>query len=103
VGLLAIVLLADLKSGNPRHILLTVLLSFIATISLRFGMGDFKLWLVLLISQSSIVLSYLYCTLVLLASVAAILLSLMRGNRLTGSMPFAPVILLPFTALYLAI
>lgn len=101
--LLGVTLLLDRHSLGVGVVLISITTALALTILLRFGMGDFKLALALLISQSSLILTSQYLVFVIAMATLAVIVALIGRVEITGSIAFAPVILLPFTAIYLAI
>lgn len=101
--LLGVTLLLDRHSLGVAVVLISITTALALTILLRFGMGDFKLALALLISQSSLILTSQYLVFVIAMATLAVIVALIGRVEITGSIAFAPVILLPFTAIYLAI
>lgn len=101
--LLGATLLLDRHSLGVAVVLISITTALALTILLRFGMGDFKLALALLISQSSLILTSQYLAFVIAMATLAVIVALIGRVEITGSIAFAPVILLPFTAIYLAI
>lgn len=101
--LLGVTLLLDRHSLGVAVVLISITTALALTILLRFGMGDFKLALALLISQSSLILTSQYLAFVIAMATLAVIVALIGRVEITGSIAFAPVILLPFTAIYLAI
>lgn len=96
-------LIFDIHNIEIWMTLIFICLALIATLIIRLGMGDFKLIVVLLITQSAIVVSLQYLSLFLMTATATICISILTRKGLTGSVAFGPTILLPFTAIYLAI
>lgn len=101
--LFALVLLLDRHSLGITAIALTFLATLVLMLALRCGMGDVKLSLSLLLSQSAIICTVQYLTLVTVTATLTLLVALICGSRVNGSIAFAPALVLPFAAIYLAI
>jgi Flp pilus assembly protein protease CpaA len=97
------VLFIDCHSAGA---LLTISVAAIVTtifLLAKVGMGDVKLFLVLVFTQGSLVISIRYLQLVIFIMVITVLAAKAARGNISGSVAFAHVILLPFLALYLAI
>jgi Flp pilus assembly protein protease CpaA len=83
--------------------LLSAVVSIFCFLLLKIGMGDLKLWLVLIATEGAIVLSMDF--LLRAFAIAALLVAVtsIRRGTMKGSIAFAPVLLLPFLSLYLGI
>ena len=101
--LLALTLLFNTNNSSVGLRFISIALALFLSITLRFGMGDLKLITVLLLTQSSIILSMQYLSLFLATASLAVIAALVSSRGVKGSLAFGPVILLPFTAIYLAI
>ena len=105
--LFSLLLLIDSRSLSIRTTVIAIAVTLVLTISFRIGGGDFKLFSLLIISQGQLILSREYFQLLTLCISASLLLTtlhaLMRNRPLGGSVPLAPAILAPFTAIYLDI
>jgi uncharacterized membrane protein len=96
-------LLFDLNSSSFQSALLASVISIHAFIGLKIGMGDLKLWIALIATQSALVLSeaFLVRAVVIAGLLAAA--NYLRIGRRSDSIAFAPVLLIPFLSLYLGI
>ena len=105
--LLGIVLLFDSVTAHLIGFLVASALTLLITYVGKIGAGDVKLFLVLIATSGSLVLSQQYFLGMALVSLCLLLASLfnMRRKGIEGlnSIAFAPSILIPFLALYLAI
>ena len=101
--LLGILLLADPHSSSIASTLPPIALSIAFGLLGRFGAGDIKLFIVLLLTSSPLVLNLQYIQGMALASFASVVLSLLALGRQSKMIAFAPAILLPFLYIYLAI
>lgn len=105
--LLSIALLFDTVTAELSGFLIAssacVLIAYIG----KMGVGDVKLFLALTATSGSLVLTQRYflgmAVISLFALVASIAIARLRGLRKPRSIAFAPSILIPFLALYLAI
>ncbi|CAB4884724.1 unannotated protein [freshwater metagenome] len=98
---LAAVLISD---SHTLSILMTLLYTVIAlalSILINLGMGDFKLVVVLLLTQSAVLISHQYFSLFLACASLTLVTSTLARKGIKGSVAFGPTILLPFTAIYL--
>jgi Flp pilus assembly protein protease CpaA len=68
----------------------------------KFGMGDIKLLLALSVAAGRVVVSSFFLIYLCLTALALVLFNAIRTKGLRGQIPFAPAILLPFLARYLA-
>lgn len=105
--LLAFLLLFDsITSQLIRFLLASVICLLIAYVG-KVGAGDVKLFLVLVATSGSLVLTLNYFLGMALISlcvlVASFLSTGLKGHQSPRSIAFAPSILIPFLALYLAI
>ena len=101
--ILFVILLSDLNVSPAPKTIYALISSTLIAFLLRVGAGDLKLFLVLLFTQGGVLLTQQYLTLFMLSATALAALSIAITRGKVGSMAFGPVILLPFTALYLAI
>jgi Flp pilus assembly protein protease CpaA len=101
--LLGILLLADPHSSSIISTLPVIALSIALGLRGRFGAGDIKLFIVLLLTSSPLVLNLQYLKGMALISFASVVLSLLALGRQAKMIAFAPAILLPFLNIYLAI
>lgn len=93
---------------NPHGMRVEVLLMGIAVLTLltlisSLGGGDFKLLLVLLISQGSLVMSLAYLQIFLFVAFIQVVIFALIRKGFQGAIPLAPSILAPFLLCYLAI
>ncbi len=100
---LAILLLLEphlsLSNASIPAIILTITFGTLA----RFGAGDIKLFIVLILTASPVVTMAAYFQGMALVSMASILISRLISGTNARTIAFAPALLLPFLALYLAI
>jgi Flp pilus assembly protein protease CpaA len=101
--LLGFLLLADPHGSSTASTLPAIALSIAVGLLGRFGAGDIKLFIVLLLTSSPLVLNLQYLKGMALASFATVGLSLLALGRRAKMIAFAPAILLPFLNIYLAI
>lgn len=105
--LLAVSLLFDSVTAQLIGFLVASVFSILIAYVGQIGAGDVKLFLVLIATSGSLVLSQQYFLGMALISLCALLASFlnMRRKGIKGlySIAFAPSILIPFLALYLAI
>jgi Flp pilus assembly protein protease CpaA len=91
--------------SHPGAVTLTAsiaLLSLPLCALFRIGMGDYKLWLSMLLTQAGMILSLRFLNLFTFALLFAFILAAVRG-QLRGAIAFGPVLIFPFIVLYLAI
>ena len=102
-ALLAVLLLID---SNPSSIFVALPIVFI-TLAVgylgKIGAGDVKLFLALLLTSTSIILSVRYFLGMALVSGILVVASLILWGSRGKMIAFAPALLLPFLDLYLAI
>ena len=89
--------------ANSTIVTLSLIFALALTLLCRIGMGDFKLWSVLLITNGNLILTLRYFNYFALATIVLLMIFLIRNRNLNGSAPFAPVILAPFLLVYLGI
>lgn len=105
--LLALTLLCDSVFADFRGFLTALIATFLIAYLGKVGAGDVKLFLALVATSGNLVLSQNYFLGMALTS-AVLLLTSVINSRLKGishpaAIAFAPSILIPFLALYLAI
>jgi Flp pilus assembly protein protease CpaA len=91
---------------RPSSLLTTIswiAISIVTFHLIRIGMGDLKLWIVLVLTQGQIVLSIDYLHRLVLTAVLVVCVFWLKVGTLRGAIAFAPVLLIPFISLYLAI
>ncbi len=96
-------LLLDVNSSSLQSALLASVISICAFIGLKIGMGDLKLWLALLATQSALVLSVVFLSRAVVIAGLLVAANYLRIGRKSTSIAFAPVLLIPFLSLYLGI
>lgn len=96
-------LLLDLNSSSLQSALLASVSSICAFTGLKIGMGDLKLWLALLATQSALVLSVVFLSRAVVIAGLLVAANYLRIGRKSTSIAFAPVLLIPFLSLYLGI
>jgi Flp pilus assembly protein protease CpaA len=101
--ILGFLLLADPHGSSIASILPAIVVSIAVGLLGRFGAGDIKLFIVLLLTSSPMVLNLQYLKGMAFASFATVVLSLLALGRQAKMIAFAPAILLPFLNIYLAI
>ncbi|MSX18847.1 MAG: hypothetical protein F2803_02860, partial [Actinobacteria bacterium] len=98
---LGAVLISDSHSLSILMILLYTVIALALSILINLGMGDFKLVVVLLLTQSAVLISRQYFSLFLACASLTLVISTLARKGIKGSVAFGPTILLPFTAIYL--
>jgi Flp pilus assembly protein protease CpaA len=102
-ALLAFLLLLDSHHSSfllsLSYIAITVVIGYLGKV----GAGDVKLFIALLLTSTSIILTSQYFLGVALISGATVLISLLATGFRATAIPFAPALLLPFLAIYLGI
>lgn len=68
---------------------------------LRIGMGDLKMWLIMLASQGRLVISLQYFELLCAVTLLVIIPIFFVHRSIKGSIPFGPSLLLPLLLLHL--
>ena len=105
--LLAMALLFDSESSSFYSFLTVSMAALLIAYVGKVGAGDVKLFLALLATSGTLVLSQSYFLGMAIISTALLLSSVInsrfKGARRPPSIAFAPSILVPFVALYLAI
>ena len=101
--ILGFLLLADPHGSSIASTLPAIALSIAVGFLGRFGAGDIKLFIVLLLTSSPMVLNLQYLKGMVLISFASVVLSVLALGRRAKMIAFAPAILLPFLNIYLAI
>lgn len=105
--LLAVVLLFDSVTSQLFGALIASVSCLLIAYVGKIGAGDVKLFLALMATSGDLVISQAYflgmAIISLFALVASIAIARLRGLRKPRSIAFAPSILIPFLALYLAI
>jgi len=105
--LLAMALLFDSESSSFYSFLTASTAALLIAYLGKVGAGDVKLFLALVATSGTLVLSQNYFLGMALTSAALLLCSVinsrLKGARRPPSIAFAPSILIPFLALYLAI
>jgi Flp pilus assembly protein protease CpaA len=91
------------RSSKPGAVFIAILLTIVIGTALRFGAGDIKLMTALILTSGQIILTREYFLAMALTSTLTILLTRLILGSSVKSIPFAPSILLPFIASYLAI
>ena len=66
-------------------------------------MGDLKLWIALIATQSALVLSEDFLMRAVVIAGLLVAVNYLKIGRTSASIAFAPVLLLPFLSLYLGI
>lgn len=104
---LAFLLLIDSVTAQLLEFLVASALTLLIAYVGKIGAGDVKLFLVLIATSGSLVLSQQYFLGMALVSICLLLASFFnmrrKGIEALHSIAFAPSILIPFLALYLAI
>lgn len=105
--LVAVVLLFDTVTAELYGFLIALPLCLLIAFVGKVGAGDVKLFLLLVATSGSLVLTpdyFLGMALIsLLALTTSLVISHLKGSELPLSIAFAPSILIPFLLLYLAI
>lgn len=102
-SLLALLLLFDLNPATLTQTLSALVLAFILVPILKIGMGDLKLWTILVITNGKLILTVEYFNGICIALLFLTLFTLVQRKGLQGAVPMAPVLLAPFLFLYLEI
>jgi Flp pilus assembly protein protease CpaA len=97
------VLITDINSAAWRYTLTAIPVAFALCTILKIGMGDFKLFSALLITQGSLVLTLDFLQRFFLVTLLGVAISIARRKGLSGSIAFAPFITIPFGLVYLGI
>lgn len=104
---LTVLLLLDQVEGETRGVLIAIPILIAVGYIGKFGAGDIKLILALLITSGSLVLNqhYFYgaALITILILLFSALFARMKSLNFPKTIPFAPSILLPFLFFYLAI
>lgn len=104
---LAVALLFDSVTVHPLDLLLAAIICVVIAYLGKIGAGDVKLFLVLVATSGSLIVTlefFLGMALIsLCVLVASFLCARFKGRENPRSIAFAPSILIPFLALYLAI
>jgi hypothetical protein len=66
-------------------------------------MGDLKLWIALIVTQSGLVLSEVFLMRAVVIAGLLVVANYLRIGRRSASIAFAPVLLIPFLSIYLGI
>jgi Flp pilus assembly protein protease CpaA len=101
--ILGIVLITDLNSAAWIYTLTALSGAFALCAIFKIGMGDFKLFSALLITQGSLVLTLDFLQRFFLVTLLGVAISIARRKGLSGSIAFAPFITIPFGLAYLGI
>lgn len=101
--ILFIALALDHWSSKPEAIFIAILLTIVIGTAFRFGAGDIKLMIALILTSGQIIITREYFIGMALTATLTILLTRLILGSSMKSIPFAPSILLPFIASYLAI
>jgi Flp pilus assembly protein protease CpaA len=91
------------RSSKPEAVVIAILLTVVIGTGFRFGAGDIKLVIALILTSGQIILTREYFLGMALTATLTILLTRLILGSSVKSIPFAPSILLPFIASYLAI
>jgi Flp pilus assembly protein protease CpaA len=91
------------RSSKPGAVFIAILLTVMIGTAFRFGAGDIKLVIALILTSGQIILTRGYFLGMALTATFTILLTRLILGSSVKSIPFAPSILLPFIASYLAI
>lgn len=100
---LATLLLLDPPHSLSKAAIPAIILTITFGTLARFGAGDIKLFIALILTASPVVTTAAYFQGMALISMASILISRLISGAYAKTIAFAPSILLPFLALYLAI
>jgi Flp pilus assembly protein protease CpaA len=102
-ALLALLFAFDLRPSSLLTTISWIAISIVTFHLVRIGMGDLKLWIVLVLTEGQIVLSIAYLHRLVLTAVLVVFGFWLKSGTLRGTIAFAPVLLIPFISLYLAI
>jgi Flp pilus assembly protein protease CpaA len=100
---LGILLFLDLPLSLGKAAIPAIIITIAFGTLARFGAGDIKLFIALILTASPIVTTAAYFQGMALVSMASILISRLISGADSKTIAFAPALLLPFLALYLAI
>jgi Flp pilus assembly protein protease CpaA len=101
--ILGLALFADMHSASLIHILIAVAIALSLSVAFKIGMGDFKLFLALVITQGALVLTVDFLSHLFLITLVTVIITIVRRKGLSGSIAFAPCIAIPFGLAYLGI
>ena len=73
------------------------------SVAFKIGMGDFKLFSALVITQGALVLTVDFLSRLFLITLITVIITVVRRTGLSGSIAFAPCIAIPFGLVYLGI
>lgn len=93
----------DMNSASFLCTFLASVISIFSFVGLRIGMGDLKLWVALLATQSALVLSTVFLSRAVVIAGLLVAFNYLIIGRKSTSIAFAPVLLIPFLSLYLGI
>lgn len=93
----------DARSSKPGAVVIAIFLTIAVGATFRFGAGDIKLMIALILTSGQIIITREYFIGMALTATLTILLTRLILGSSMKSIPFAPSILLPFIASYLAI
>ena len=99
---LGVLFVIDSHQSGLVRALIAVSISFPIASLIGIGAGDIKLFALLAISQGEIIFTAQYLTYLTATATSLLLVRLVTLRDLHGSIAFGPVILLPATAIYLA-
>lgn len=94
-------LLVDPAPLPASHVLLAAISVLVLAHFSAVGMGDRKLFLALLLSQGSVIMSLEYLNYFFIAILILCLTKVIRDHSFKGSIALGPAILLPFLGVYL--
>lgn len=96
-------LIFDLNVTSFQSALSASAISIFCFVGLRIGMGDLKLWIALIATQSAFVLSEDFLMRAVVIAGLLVAANYLKIGRRSASIAFAPVLLIPFLSLYLGI
>ena len=101
--ILGLALFTDRNSASFIYTLIAVAMALWLCVAFKIGMGDFKLFSVLVITQGTLVLTVDFLAHLLLVTLVTVTITTVRRKGLSGSIAFAPCIAIPFGLVYLGI
>jgi Flp pilus assembly protein protease CpaA len=101
--ILGLALFTDIHSASSIHTLIAVAMALSLCVAFKIGMGDFKLFSVLVITQGALVLTVDFLSHLFLVTLVTVTITIVRRKGLSGSIAFAPCIAIPFGLVYLGI
>lgn len=101
--ILGLALFSKMNSASFITTFISIAIAFALCALFTIGMGDFKLFSVLVITQGSLVLTLDFLHRFFLVTLCVVTFSLAARKNLASSIAFAPCIVIPFGMVYLGI